>query len=142
MSLFKMAQNSPDPSVHVTGPVTQAVAAVASTVPSWSAAFPQYLPWAIGVVIGVPGFLFYCVGLWESATVQNAVARWRTKHKAKRIARLRAREKVIQAELAAVDAIHSATIEAKKVVEAARVEAQHDIVAADMRIEQQNLPKK
>lgn len=132
----------PDPSVHVTGPVTQAVAAVATTLPSWSAAFPQYIPWVIGVLIGIPGFLFYCVGLWESATVQQLVARWRKRHKARRIVRLRARERVIQAELEAIDAIHNVTMEAKGNVEHARVEAQRAVAAGDVAIERGLLPPK
>lgn len=78
-----------------------------------------YLP-AIAAIICV---LWYLIQIWESRTVQHW---WRNRQmvrKAKRIARLKAKEKVIVAQLEALETLRQARVDARDKVELAKVEA-------------------
>jgi hypothetical protein len=84
----------------------------------------------IGTIFGVlpfvaafAGMIWYGIQIWESRTVQHW---WRNRQmirKAKKIARLRAKEKVIVAQLEALELVRSAKVEARTKVEVAKVEA-------------------
>ena len=83
------------------------------------AAFVGYIP-ALAAAVAM---VWYLVQLWESRTVQH----WRENRtmvrKAKRIARLKAKEKVITAQLEALESVRQARVEARDKVELAKVEA-------------------
>jgi hypothetical protein len=78
-----------------------------------------YLPYIAALV----GMIWYAIQIWESRTVQHW---WRNRQmvrKAKRIARLKAKEKVIVAQLEAMESVRQAQVDARDKVETAKVEA-------------------
>lgn len=79
-----------------------------------------YLP---AVAAGVALF-WYLIQIWESRTVQHWLANRQMVRKAKKIARLRAKEKVISAQLEALESIRQAKADARDRVEIAKVEAE------------------
>ena len=90
-------------------------------------------------IAAVAGFLWYCLQIWESRTIQHWWRNLQMKRKAKKIARLRAREKVIIAELDALNVVRAARVEAREKVETAKVEAAKE--AAHAAVEsQEELP--
>lgn len=79
-----------------------------------------WLPPIIGLLGGLAATTYYVICVWESRTVQHYVGNWRMKRKAKRIARLKAREKILTAELEALEVVREAkTVAAEKVAFAA-----------------------
>lgn len=99
------------PPIHVVGDVVSAGAVIGS--------FLGYLPVAVAFI----ALIWYIIQIWESRTVQHW---WRNRQlirKAKKITRLRAREKVIVAQLEALESIRQARVEARDKVEMAKVEA-------------------
>ena len=86
-----------------------------------------YLP-EIAAILAI---LWYIIQIWESRTVQHW---WRNRvmvRKAKKIARLRAREKVIVAQLAALEMVRAARHAAVELTETAKVEAAKQVVQED-----------
>lgn len=83
------------------------------------AAFIGYLP-AIAAAVAL---CWYLIQIWESRTIQHWVQNRAMVRKAKKIARLKAREKVISAQLAALETIRQAKVAARDSVEIAKVEA-------------------
>ena len=74
-------------------------------------------------VAAFAGMIWYTIQIWESRTVQHW---WRTRQmirKAKKITKLRAKEKVIVAQLEALELIRHAKVDARTKVETAKVEA-------------------
>ena len=67
--------------------------------------------------------LWYVIQIWESRTVQHWHENRRMVRKAKRVARLKAKEKVIVAQLEALETLRQARVDARDKVEVARVEA-------------------
>ena len=99
------------------------------------ATFFGYLPY----IAAIAGFIWYCIQIWESRTIQHWWRNFQMKRKAKKIARLRAREKVIIAELDALNVVRAARVEAREKVETAKVEAAKE--AAHAAVEsQEELP--
>lgn len=78
-----------------------------------------YLP-AIAAAIALS---WYLIQIWESRTVQNYLSNTKIACKARRIARLRAQEKIILAKLDALETVRQAKIMAKDKLEQAKVEA-------------------
>lgn len=78
-----------------------------------------YLP----VIFAAVGAVWYVIQIWESRTVQHWIQNRRMVRQAKRIARLRAKEKVITAQLEAMESIRQAKHNAVEKIETARVEA-------------------
>lgn len=76
-------------------------------------------------------FTFYMIQIWESQTVQNYVRNWRTLQKTRKIARLKAKQKVVTAKLDALEVVRAARVEAKELVATAAVEAEKLKVAED-----------
>lgn len=74
-------------------------------------------------VAALAGMIWYTIQIWESRTVQH----WWRNHqmilKAKKITKLRAKEKVIVAQLEALEIKRQARVIARDKVEAAKVEA-------------------
>lgn len=84
----------------------------------------------VGVVVGwfpliaaVAGFIWYAIQIWESRTVQHWFQNRRMVRKAKKIAKLKAKEKVIVAQLEALETLRQARVDARDKVEIAKVEA-------------------
>jgi len=92
-----------------------------------------YLPYFAALA----GLVWYCIQIRESKTVQHWLENRRMVQRAKKIAKLRAKEKVIVAELEAMELSRHAKIEARDKVELARVEAAkqsvHDVVEQAVR---------
>lgn len=78
-----------------------------------------YLP---AVAAGV-ALLWYMIQIWESKTIQHWLENRRMVRKAKKIARLKAKEKIISAELEALETVRQAKAEARDKVAIATVEA-------------------
>lgn len=108
-----MAQN-PDP-------VKLGVDAVAGT--AVLASFLQWLPTAIAVASGVLGIIWFIIQIWESKTFQTFISNWRQRRKARKLRRLRAREKKILAEIAATEVVRVAKSVAVDLVATAKSEA-------------------
>lgn len=107
----------PDQPIHfphpmgLTGDVLGAGAVVGS--------FLGYLPPAAAFL----ALIWYVIQIWESRTVQHW---WRNRQevkKAKRLVRLRAKEKVLVAKIEALAKVRAARVEARDQVEQAKVEA-------------------
>ena len=89
-----------------------------------------WLPYVAAVV----GLVWYCIQIWESRTVQHW---WNNRQmilKARKIARLRAREKVIVAKLEALETIRAAKHAAVEKVETAKVEAAKQVLHENVQI--------
>lgn len=82
-----------------------------------------WLPPILGLVGAAAATTYYFICIWESRTVQHYVGNWRMRRKAKRIARLKARERILTAELEALEVVREAGIVAKERVGAAAHEA-------------------
>jgi hypothetical protein len=112
---------------HWVGHVTSIIAALG--------AFMGLLPSAVALV----ALIWYSVQLYESRTVQHYLRNRKMVRKAKKIARLRAKEKVIIAELEALEVMREAKATAREKVAKASHEAEVLVVheTADQKI---NLP--
>lgn len=78
-----------------------------------------YLPF----VAALAGLIWYVIQIWESRTIQHW---WRNRQmvrKAKRIAKLKAKERIIVAQLEAMETVRQAKVDARDKVETAKVEA-------------------
>ncbi len=81
--------------------------------------FLGYLP----LVAAFLALIWYVIQIWESRTVQHW---WRNRQevkKAKRLVRLRAKEKILVAKIEALAQVRAARVEARDKVEQAKVEA-------------------
>lgn len=99
-------------------------AAIIGTIIGW-------LP-AIAAAVAV---IFYCIQIWESATVRHYLANRKMVRKAKKIAKLRAREKIITAQLAALETVRQAKAIAKETVAIATAEAAQQVVIESIEAE-------
>lgn len=79
------------------------------------------------------GFVWYIIQIWESRTVQHYLQNRKMVKKAKKIARLRAKEKVIVAQLEALETIRQAKADARDKVELAKVEAAKDKIHEEIK---------
>ena len=68
-------------------------------------------------------FVWYVIQIWESRTIQHWWTNRRMIQKARKIAKLKAKEKVIAAKLLALQTVRAAQKEAKAIVTEATVEA-------------------
>ena len=82
-----------------------------------------YLPVFITCIAGILAACMYAVTLWESKTVQHWMNNRRMLKKAKKVARLKAKQKILEAELIAVEKVRVARHEAREIVESAKSEA-------------------
>jgi len=79
----------------------------------------QLLP----AVAAAAGAIYYLIQVWETRTIQHWWNNRKMRLKAEKIARLRAKEKVIQAQLEAEGEVRQARAKARAKVEAASQEA-------------------
>jgi hypothetical protein len=78
-----------------------------------------YLP----ILAAMIALFWYCIQIWESRTVQHWYQNRKMIRKARKIAQLKAKEKVISAQLDALETIRQAKVEARDKLEIAKVEA-------------------
>ena len=81
--------------------------------------FLGYFP----IIAAFAGFVWYSIQIWESRTIQHW---WRNRveiKRAKKLVRLRAKEKVLVAKIEALAQVRAARVEARDKVEQAKVEA-------------------
>lgn len=89
------------------------------------------LPQLVGVVAAVVAMCYYSICMWESRTVQHWYNNRKLVQKAKRVARIRAEQKVLLAELEALEVVREARALAVEKVEAAKAEAAKMVVKQD-----------
>ena len=80
----------------------------------------------LGYLTPVAAFValvWYLIQIWESRTIQHWRQNRQMVRKARRIARLRAKEKVISVQLEALESIRQAKVDARDKIEIAKVEA-------------------
>lgn len=82
-------------------------------------AFLQVLP----VIAAVAGGVYYAIQIWETRTIQHWWNNKKMKAKAKRLARLRAQEKLIQAQIEATELLQQARSVARTKLAQAALEA-------------------
>lgn len=101
----------------------------------------------IGAIIGylpalaaLGAVIWYIIQIYESRTFQHWIANTRMKYRARKLARLKARQKVLQAEVEALTVRKTARTVARELVEQARVEANATLAEDEVAL-QSNLPK-
>ena len=72
--------------------------------------------------------IWFCIQIWRSREIQHWYHNWQEVKRARRLVRLRAREKVLVAQIEALASVKQAKVEARDKVEAAKVEAALDVV--------------
>lgn len=84
----------------------------------------------IGTILGwlpyiaaFAAFVWYVIQIWESRTIQHWWANRQMLRRARKIAQLKAHEKIIAAQLLALQTVRAARKEAKEIVTEAAVEA-------------------
>jgi hypothetical protein len=92
-----------------------------------------YLPIVITSCAGFMALLVYLITFWESQTVRNWVETRQARKRARKIARLQAKQKVLVAELEAIEKLRAAKVEAREKVQTAKSEAA--IMAATQDVE-------
>lgn len=125
-----MRESFPIPDVP-TPDVVQALPHIAS-IGALVASFIGYLP----VLVALIPAIYYSILIWESSTVQHYLRNRRMRRKAKRVAKLRAQAKVVQAQLDAEEVVRVARSEAKEKVAAASHEAAKLVVAETLKTEE------
>ena len=99
-----------------------------------------YLPVIGGLIVTLLGAVFYSIQIYESRTFQH----WRTNHimksKARRLAKLRAKEKVLVAKIEAVEKIKAARSEARMLVDSATADAAKIVAQAPATIASKQNP--
>lgn len=100
------------------------LAAIAGTLAGW-------LPLFAALV----AIIWYSIQIWESATVRNYLNNRRKINKAKKIARLRGKEKLILAQLDALETVRAAKATAKEVLAVATAEAAKQVTADSIEAE-------
>ena len=89
-----------------------------------------WLPYAAAAL----GLCWYSIQIWESRTCQHWWHNRQMVRKARKITKLRAREKVIVAKLEALEQVRAARHEAVEKVEKAKVEAAREVVQAETKL--------
>jgi hypothetical protein len=82
-----------------------------------------YLPIFITSIAGILACCMYAVTFYESKTVQHWLNNRRQLKMAKKVAKLKAKQKILEAELVAVEKVRMARSEARELVESAKSEA-------------------
>ena len=82
-----------------------------------------WLPSVIGAIGGFFAGVFYVVQLYESRTFQHWKNNFLAKYRAKKLAKLKAREKIVLAQIKALEKIRHARVEAREIVAEATADA-------------------
>jgi hypothetical protein len=108
-------------------------------VASIGALIASFIGWLPAIVALIPA-IYYLILIWESSTVQHYIRNLRMRRKARRIARLKAKAKVVQAELEAEEVVRVARVEAREKVKVAAHEAAQLVVEESLKTEQKMPP--
>lgn len=92
--------------------------------------FWTVLPGIVTVLGGSLAILWYCIQVWESKTCQTWHLRRLARNKAAKIAKLKAKERVITAQLEALELRRAAAATATELVAVAAADAKQDVVKA------------
>jgi len=89
----------------------------------------------VGTIVGwlptiaaVLSIIWFCIQISESHTFVHWKNNWLMRRKAAKIARLRAKEKILSAQIAAIETVRSAKVEAREKVATAKAEATLDVI--------------
>lgn len=93
------------------------------------------LPTTVAVVGSLLGIVWFLICIKESRTYVHWKANVQMKHRARKLAKLKAREKVVLAEIVALEHLRSARVEAREIVATAKADAAalvvHETAVAD-----------
>ena len=117
----------PDPGPHMD--LGREVAVATPHIASLSALAAAIAGW-LPVVVAVIPAIYYLILIWESSTVQHYIRNVRMRRQARKILKLKAQAKVVQAKLDAEELVRQARAQAKEKVK----EAAHE--AAVLKVEQ------
>lgn len=106
--------------VQATGSFTAASTLVVS--------FLGYLPPMLGAFGSGLGIIWFLLQIYKDQTFQNFIHNLKTKKQARKLARLRARERVVIAKIDAIEKVRSAHVEARELVAHEKAEAAKIIV--------------
>ena len=104
--------------------------------------FFQYLPLIVTTVAGLLVIVLYSLQIWRDSSVQHAVRNWQMKRKLRKIRKIKARQKILTAQLEALELVKQARIEAREKVEHATVEAKQLLVDETAQDMIQSIPPK
>lgn len=102
-------------------------------VASVAALLAAYLGWVAPVAAGLGAVLvvvFYCITLWEMRTVQHWRADFIMRRRSKKLAKLRASEKLVIAKIQALEKFRAGKVEAREMIADAAADAAQLIVHA------------
>lgn len=99
-----------------------------------------YLPAVLGVVAAFLASVYYSICVWESRTIQHWMNNRRMVRRARRLMRLKAKEKVLTAKIDALQIIKTARKEARAKVEDATAEAAKLIASTEPKIQEKVPP--
>jgi len=88
--------------------------------------FFGFLGNSIPYLSGLAALVWFCIQIWASRAIQHWWNNVREVRRAKRLVRLRAREKVLVAKIEALAKVRQARVEARDIVEQAKVVAALD----------------
>jgi hypothetical protein len=94
-----------------------------------------WLPFLLAAIGSLVGTTYYCVSLWETRTVQHWVRNYRMKRNARRLMKLKAKEKIAVAKIEAAELKRQARVAARdlierEIAEAAKLVAQSKTIPA------------
>lgn len=74
-------------------------------------------------IAAAAAFIWYLIQVYESRTFQHWFRNRQMKYRAKKLAKLRAQEKIVLAKIEAIEKVRLANVEARELVETAKVDA-------------------
>lgn len=93
--------------------------AIVALILAWSG----YLAPLLTALATVASLVWFAICIWESSTIQHWKNNLIMRHRARKLARLKARELKVQASITAIELLRSARTDAKEVVAAAAADA-------------------
>jgi hypothetical protein len=85
---------------------------------------------ALGVVSGMAGLIWFCLQIWENRTFQHWIMNRRMVSRARKVARLKAREKILVAKIEALQMQRQARADARALLENAATDAKAKLADA------------
>lgn len=96
-----------------------------------TASLLAWIPPSAALIGSLLGILWFVICITESRTYQHWRNNLRMKHRARKLARLKAQEKIVIAEILALEALRAARVEARELVEGAKADAAVLVVQAE-----------
>lgn len=82
-------------------------------------------------VAAVAAFIWYTIQIYESRTFQHWFRNYLMKKRARKLAKLRAKEKIVLARIEAIEKLRAASVEAKEIVATAKSDAAKLVVEGE-----------